>query len=51
MADGNVSVYNDIKALDVFEYWGIFDAWSKKKEREAQQIKQQNLKQTKRNGK
>lgn len=42
MADGNVSIYNDIKGLELYEYWNLFDSWRKKKEAEANSIREQN---------
>lgn len=44
MADNNATAYNDIKRLELFEYWALFDSWRKRKEAEAQQYKQQQSK-------
>lgn len=47
MADNNASIYEDIKRLEIYEYWALFDSWRKRKEAEAQHYKQQ---QTKKHG-
>jgi hypothetical protein len=39
MADGKQSEYDRIKALDVLEFWGVFNLWREKVKRDTKQYK------------
>lgn len=41
MAEDNISDYQAVKSLSVFEYWGIFDTWKTKQEQKIKNHKQQ----------
>lgn len=50
MANDDVTAYQAIKSLSVFEYWGIFDTWKTKQEQKISNMKKQQQQSNKRNG-
>lgn len=41
MAEGDITGYREIKKLDVFEFWGFFDKWRERNQKESDRLRQQ----------
>jgi len=42
MAKGDVTAYNQVKKMDVFEFYSFFDKWRNQNQREQELLKRRN---------